>query len=102
MLRRSPTSTLTDTLFPYPTLSRSGFGHVIWLGWPMLAALAWSAFPAWFIGRRQYPCARLLHDKVLSTDAKMREADWLTASAAAVAVFGFSADRKSTRLNSSH
>src|SRR3546814_17445516 len=82
MIRRPPRSTRTDTLFPYTTLFRSDgqaaeigtvtvFGHVIWLGWPMLAALAWSAVPAWFIGRRQYPCARLLHDKVRSEERRV-------------------------------
>lgn len=64
------------------------FGREIWLGWPMLLALAWSAIPAWFLGRRQAQRAWQLHDKVLSADAELRKADWLSASAAAVAVIG--------------
>lgn len=66
-------------------------GHELWLGWLMLLALAWSAIPAWFIGRRQARNAWLLHDKVLSADAELRRADWLSASAAGVAVIGIAA-----------
>ena len=77
-------------LAPQPTVigSISVLGHEFWLGWPMLLALAWSAIPAWFIGRRQARRAWLLHDKVLSADAELRKADWLSALAAAIAVAG--------------
>ena len=60
----------------------------IWLGWPMLAALAWSALPAVLLGRAKQPLARELHDKVLVADADMNRADWLTAGAAMLGVIG--------------
>jgi cation diffusion facilitator family transporter len=64
------------------------FGQTVWLGWPMIAALLWSAIPAFVIGRAKLPLARQLHDKVLHADAEMNKADWLTASAAIVGVVG--------------
>jgi cation diffusion facilitator family transporter len=64
------------------------FGHTVWLGWPMIAALLWSAIPAFLIGRSKLPLARQLHDKVLYADAEMNKADWLTAAAAIVGVLG--------------
>jgi divalent metal cation (Fe/Co/Zn/Cd) transporter len=64
------------------------FGEPVWLGWLMLPALAWSAIPAFLLGRAKLPLADALHDKVLYADAKMNKADWLTASAAAVGVIG--------------
>lgn len=64
------------------------FGIDVWLGWLMLAVLVWSSVPAWFIGRAQKARAQALHDKVLSTDAQMRQADWLTSAAAAIGIAG--------------
>lgn len=64
------------------------WGRPIWLGWFMLVALAWSAIPAFILGRMKLPLARELHDKVLFADAEMNKADWMTASAAAVGVVG--------------
>jgi divalent metal cation (Fe/Co/Zn/Cd) transporter len=62
--------------------------QLIWLGWLMLPALAWSALPAVFLGRAKQPLARELHDKVLFADAEMNRADWLTAGAAMLGVIG--------------
>jgi cation diffusion facilitator family transporter len=64
------------------------FGEQIWLGWPMLAALVWSAVPAFFLGRAKLKLADELHDKVLYADAEMNRADWMTAGAAIVGVLG--------------
>lgn len=64
------------------------FGHQIWLGWLMLAALTYSAIPIAIIGRIKLPLARSLHDKVLYGDAMMNKADWLTAGAAMAGVIG--------------
>lgn len=64
------------------------WGRPIWLGWFMLAALAWSAFPAFVLGRMKLPLARELHDKILFADAEMNKADWMTAGAAAIGVIG--------------
>jgi cation diffusion facilitator family transporter len=63
----------------------------IWLGWLMIAALAWSAIPSVFLGRAKLPLAAQLHDKVLYADAKMNRANWLTAGAAIVGVLGIGA-----------
>lgn len=63
------------------------FGHDIWLGWAMLAVLAWSCLPV-LLGRMKLPLARSLHDHVLHVDAAMNKADWLTAVGAAIGVIG--------------
>ncbi len=41
------------------------FGHTIWLGWLMLAALAYSVVPPMILGRRKQPVAERIKDKVL-------------------------------------
>ena len=64
------------------------FGQPIWLGWLLLPALAWSAVPAFFLGRAKMPLADVLHEKVLYADAKMNKANWLTAGAAMIGVVG--------------
>ena len=66
----------------------SVFGQTFWLGWLMLPALAWSAVPAYVLGRMKLGLASQLHDKVLYADAKMNKADWMTAGAAGVGVIG--------------
>jgi cation diffusion facilitator family transporter len=60
----------------------------VWLGWLMLGALAYSGLPPILIGRLKRPLADQLHDKVLFADAKMNQADWLAAGAAAAGVIG--------------
>lgn len=63
------------------------FGRDIWLGWAMLAVLAYGCLPV-ILGRLKLPLARSLHDHVLHVDADMNKADWLTAVGAAVGVIG--------------
>jgi cation diffusion facilitator family transporter len=60
----------------------------VWLGWLMLAALAYSAVPQVILGRLKQPLARELNDKVLFADAEMNRADWMTAGAAMAGVVG--------------
>lgn len=75
--------------FEHPSIGTvSLFGHQIWLGWLMIPAAAWSAFPAMALGRMKLPLANQLHDKVLFADAKMNKADWLTGLAAITGVTG--------------
>lgn len=75
--------------FEHPTIGTvTLWGHHVWLGWLMIPAAAYSAFPAMVIGRMKLPLARELHDKVLFADAKMNKADWLTGMAAAGGVVG--------------
>ena len=64
------------------------FDWQVWLGWLMLAALVWSAVPAFILGQMKKKLAAQLHDKVLYADAQMNKADWLTASAAMAGVIG--------------
>jgi cation diffusion facilitator family transporter len=64
------------------------FGHEIWLGWLMLAALAYSGIFPVFLGRAKKKLADELHDKVLYADAEMNRADWMTILAAMVGVIG--------------
>jgi cation diffusion facilitator family transporter len=64
------------------------FGHSVWLGWLMIAALVWSMVPAVLLGRAKLPLARQIHDKVLFADAEMNKADWLTAMAAILGILG--------------
>jgi divalent metal cation (Fe/Co/Zn/Cd) transporter len=54
----------------------------------MIGALLYSGIPPLILGRLKRPLARELHDKVLFADAKMNQADWLTASAAIIGVVG--------------
>jgi cation diffusion facilitator family transporter len=64
------------------------FGHMIWGGWPMLAALVYTGVPSVFLGRIKLKLAPKMHDKVLYADAKMMKADWMAESATAVGVLG--------------
>jgi divalent metal cation (Fe/Co/Zn/Cd) transporter len=64
------------------------FGTVVWAGWPMLAAIAYSAVPSALLGRAKLKLAPKIHDKVLFADAQMMKADWMAESATAVGVVG--------------
>lgn len=64
------------------------FGHEVWSGWVMVAALAYSVIPPLILGRLKEPVARRLHDKVLHTDALMQKADWQTGLAGIVGIVG--------------
>lgn len=76
----------------HPTIGMvSLFGYNIWLGWLMIAALAYSAVPPAVLGRMKLPLAEDLHEKVLRTDALMNKADWLTAVAGIMGILGIAA-----------
>lgn len=64
------------------------FGHTIWLGWLMLAALAYSVVPPIILGRMKQPVAERIRDKVLHTDALMQKADWQTGIAGIAGIVG--------------
>lgn len=73
----------------HPTIGmRAYFGIDTWLGWWMIAVLAWGTIPPVLLGRAKMRLARPLFDKVLYTDAKMNKADWLTSAAAIAGVLG--------------
>jgi cation diffusion facilitator family transporter len=64
------------------------FGRRVWLGWPMIAALVYSAIPPFLLGRRKLPLARELHEKALQTDADINKGDWLTGIAGVLGILG--------------
>lgn len=64
------------------------FGQTVWIGWVMMAALAYSIVPPVIIGRMKKPVAEKLSDKVLYTDAQMQKADWMTGVAAILGITG--------------
>lgn len=66
-------------------------GHVIWAGWPMVAAMVLTGVPPVLLGRAKLPLARTLHDRVLYADADMNKADWMTALGTIVGVLGIGA-----------
>jgi cation diffusion facilitator family transporter len=63
-------------------------GHQLWLGWLMMAALAYSVVPPLVLGHVKLPVARALHAKVLHADANMNKADWMTGLAAIGGILG--------------
>ncbi len=63
-------------------------GHDVWLGWLMIAALAYSVVPPVILGRIKQPIAERLMDEVLDTDAKMQRADWMTGLAGMGGILG--------------
>lgn len=64
------------------------FGQTIWLGWLMIAALAYSVVPPIILGRMKQPVAERIKDKVLHTDALMQKADWKTGLAGIAGIIG--------------
>ncbi|MEX0965852.1 MAG: cation transporter [Bacteroidia bacterium] len=73
----------------HPTIGNTTmFGHTVWMGWLMIAALLWSFIPALFLGRRKLSYAKELHNKILFTDANTQKADWQTAGAAIAGIIG--------------
>ncbi len=64
------------------------FGHTIWLGWLMIAALAYSVVPPIILGHFKHPIATRIRDKVLHTDALMQKADWQTGLAGIAGIIG--------------
>jgi cation diffusion facilitator family transporter len=62
------------------------FGHQLWLGWVMIAALAYSIVVSVIIGYMKRPVAEKLHDKALDADADMNKADWMSEGAAIVGI----------------
>src|SRR5690625_7232234 len=63
-------------------------GVVMWSGWLMIAALAYTAVPPVLLGRAKLPLAKELHDRVLYADADMNKADWMTAAGGIVGKIG--------------
>src|SRR3546814_6508434 len=118
MIRRPPRSTRTDTLFPYTTLFRS-FGPVVWLDQvalpvPVLVAVpvlvrVWPFGPVTLRLRVQLPSAHwvvvsrvVVPRGVVTVVSRERAAASRAPGSRLPETSRIRADRKSTRLNSSH
>ena len=64
------------------------FGHQVWAGWLMIAALVYSGIPPMILGHMKQKPAHQLHDKTLMADSDMNRADWLTAGAGVAGILG--------------
>lgn len=64
------------------------FGHTVWSGWLMIAAMVYTGVGPVILGRLKHPLSKSLHDKVLFADADMNKADWMTAGAAILGILG--------------
>lgn len=64
------------------------FGHTVWAGWLMIAAMVYGGIGPVILGRLKKPLAEELHDKVLHADADMNKADWMTAAAGILGILG--------------
>ena len=62
------------------------FGHQIWAGWAMIAALSYCVAIGVTLGLLKRPVAEKLHAKALDADADMNRAGWMSEGAAIVGV----------------
>ncbi|MFL5604859.1 MAG: cation diffusion facilitator family transporter [Gemmatimonadaceae bacterium] len=62
------------------------FGHVVWSGWLMIAALGYCVAVGILLGRLKQPVADKLADKALAADADMNKAGWMSEGAAIVGI----------------
>lgn len=82
-------SVLKLILVEHPTIGmKEFFGVDIWLGWWMILVNLLGVFPPVILGRIKLKFAEPLNDKILYTDADMGKADWMTATATIVGIFG--------------
>ncbi|MDB4916956.1 MAG: cation efflux protein [Gemmatimonadetes bacterium] len=65
-----------------PVGTASLFGHSIWLGWLMIAALSYCVAVGILLGRLKQPVAASLNDRALAADADMNKAGWMSEGAA--------------------
>lgn len=73
----------------HPTItSVELFGHRIWLGWIMFAALIYSVIPPMILGHLKLPLASDIHDKSLYISATLDKGDWLSGLAGAAGILG--------------
>lgn len=73
----------------HPTLGHFNlFGHYVWIGWVMLAALSYAMLPPLILGHLKIKIAKELHEKTLYADSTMNKSDWMTSAAAIVGIIG--------------
>lgn len=64
------------------------FGHPVWLGYLMIAALIWGIIPSVYLGKVKLPISKKIHDKNLYADAEMSKANWKTGIASIIGIIG--------------
>jgi cation diffusion facilitator family transporter len=69
-----------------PVGTMSVFGHDIWSGWAMVAALTYCVGIGILLGRLKQPVADKLTDRALAADADMNKAGWMSEGAAIVGI----------------
>jgi cation diffusion facilitator family transporter len=62
------------------------FGHTLWAGWPMIAALTYCVGIGILLGRLKGPVAEKLNDRALAADADMNKAGWMSEGAAIIGI----------------
>src|SRR5690606_660380 len=73
----------------HPTIGTVNlFGHTVWLGWLMIAAMSVIVVGPLIYGPAKLKLAPVLHNKLLYADADMATADWHTNAASIVGVLG--------------
>src|SRR3546814_1048771 len=106
MIRRPPRSTRTDTLFPYTTLFRSPARRELWVA--QKGKGAWRNGKPLVASRRKiFSGARVPADQLPKVDFDLTQVHKPNSIALRMAMVAADeadlvADRKSTRLNSSH
>src|SRR3546814_10599932 len=100
MIRRPPRSTRTDTLFPYTTLWRLGIAGDLDVQGERLERGA--AFPARRAWRRRRLAVDDRTEAIVPGRMVVRAAAYIIGPARNLDELAAVADRKSTRLNSSH
>src|SRR3546814_7641183 len=101
MIRRPPRSTRTDTLFPYTTLFRSHFTYASGLSSFQIHRRAIVISITLERGREGLALSSLWIRLFVTLDSLFRQSGF-TARQISAKKARISADRKSTRLNSSH
>jgi cation diffusion facilitator family transporter len=61
-------------------------GQAIWLGWAMIAALAFSMFVGMYCGRIKQPLAEKLHSKAIEAESATNRNEWMSEGAGIVGI----------------
>jgi cation diffusion facilitator family transporter len=69
-----------------PIGTKEIFGHQLWLGWLMIAALGFSLCCGLLIGLLKKPIAKKLNDKALNAESTMNRDEWLSEGAAILGI----------------
>jgi divalent metal cation (Fe/Co/Zn/Cd) transporter len=84
LLLDSATKLLHQERPPIGAFALFGRQFDVWAGWPMMAALGFSASIGMLIGLLKRPIAEKLHDKELEAESQMNRDEWMSEGAAIV------------------